>query len=148
HGVALAGGCCGTTPAHIRAVAERVKHQAHKSGHWVSCQSASPGFDFSRVGPAQGEARRPRGCSSRYEFVPYEQDSSLLIVGERTNANGSKAFRELLAAENWDGLTELARELVAEGSHLIDVYTAYVGRNESRDMQTLLRAYNQHITAP
>lgn len=148
YGVALAGGCCGTTPAHIRAVAHRVKRRPHKSGHWVSCQSAFPGFDFSRVGPVQEEARRLRGCSSLYEFVPYEQDSSLLIVGERTNANGSKAFRELLAAENWDGLTELARELVAEGSHLIDVCTAYVGRNESRDMQTLLRAYNQHITAP
>ncbi len=148
HGVALIGGCCGTTPAHIRAVADRLKGRSHTSGHWRTCLEAFPGFDFARIGKESESARRLTGCSSLYEFVPYEQDSSLLIVGERTNANGSKAFRELLASENWEALTELARELVAEGSHLIDVCTAYVGRNEVRDMQTLLRAYNQHITAP
>jgi 5-methyltetrahydrofolate--homocysteine methyltransferase len=69
-------------------------------------------------------------------------------VGEKTNANGSKAFREMLAAENWEGLTELAREQEGEGSHLLDVCTAYVGRDETRDMTTLLGYYNRHIQAP
>lgn len=96
----------------------------------------------------QAEALSLVGCSSLYQFVPYRQDVSYLIVGEKTNANGSKAFREMLAAENWEGLTELARELEAEGSHVLDVCTAYVGRDERRDMVTLLGYYNQRITVP
>ncbi|MFM9874638.1 MAG: homocysteine S-methyltransferase family protein [Fimbriimonadaceae bacterium] len=148
NGVALAGGCCGTTPEHIRQVAERVKGRPHHAGHWVSVRKFFPGFDFEYKTQGQQEAIKLQGVSSLYEFVPFKQDNSFLIVGERTNANGSKAFRDMLAAENWDGLTELARELEGEGSHLIDVCTAYVGRNESRDMKTLLKAYNQHIMAP
>lgn len=147
-GAALVGGCCGTTPDHIREVAARVKGRHHNSGHWASCRPVFQGFDFRLNSPERQQAVKLQGVSSLYEFVPYKQDNSFLIVGERTNANGSKAFRDMLAAENWDGLTELARELEGEGSHLIDVCTAYVGRNEQSDMQTLLRAYNQHITAP
>jgi 5-methyltetrahydrofolate--homocysteine methyltransferase len=148
NGVALAGGCCGTTPEHIRQVAERVKGRPHQAGHWMDVQKVFPGFDFAYRSPEQYEAIKLQGVSSLYEFVPFKQDNSFLIVGERTNANGSRAFRDMLAAENWDGLTELARELEGEGSHLIDVCTAYVGRNEERDMQILLKNYNQHITAP
>ncbi|QYK53899.1 MAG: homocysteine S-methyltransferase family protein [Fimbriimonadaceae bacterium] len=148
HGVALAGGCCGTTPAHIAEVAKRVKGRAHTSGHWVASRDVYKNFDFQYQSETQQKARKLDGCSSLYEFVPYQQDNSFLIVGERTNANGSKAFREMLAAENWEGLTELARELEGEGSHLIDVCTAYVGRNEEKDMVTLLKSYNQHIQAP
>lgn len=147
-GAALVGGCCGTTPEHIRQVAGRVKGRPHRSGHWARVQSLFPGFDFRLRTAEQQAAIKLQGVSSLYEFVPYKQDSSILIVGERTNANGSKAFRDMLAAENWDGLTELARELEGEGSHVIDVCTAYVGRNEQQDMQTLLRAYNLHITVP
>ena len=148
NGVALAGGCCGTTPEHIKQVAERVKGRLHTSGYWNSVRSVFPGFDFNYKTEEKQAALKLQGVSSLYEFVPYQQDNSFLIVGERTNANGSKAFREMLAAENWGGLTELARELEGEGSHLIDVCTAYVGRNEARDMEILLKAYNQHIMAP
>lgn len=149
HGVAMVGGCCGTTPAHIKAVAAAVggrKHGAH--AHWQQVRGLFPGFDFELKTDEQADALKLRGCSSLYLFQPYIQDKSILIVGEKTNANGSKAFREMLSAENWEGLTELARELESEGSHVLDVCAAYVGRNEQRDMQTLLANYNRHITVP
>ncbi len=149
HGVALCGGCCGTTPAHIRAVAERVGGRHHGSNaHWQKVRNLFPGFDFNIRNDEQASGLSLVGCSSLYQFQPYEQDKSFLIVGERTNANGSKAFRDMLSAENWEGLTELAREQEGEGSHVLDVCTAYVGRDESRDMQTLLSYYNRHITVP
>lgn len=148
-GVAMCGGCCGTTPAHIQAVAERVGGRPHgETAHWRKVRHLFPGFDFTMRTDEQAKALSLVGCSSLYQFVPYQQDASYLIVGEKTNANGSKAFREMLAAENWEGLTELARELEAEGSHVLDVCTAYVGRNEVRDMVTLLGYYNRQITAP
>jgi len=149
HGVALAGGCCGTTPAHIRAVADAVGGRSHAStAHWQRVRNLFPGFDFTLRTDDQAGAVNLLGCSSLYQFVPYVQDNSYLIVGEKTNANGSKAFREMLAAENWEGLTELARELEGEGSHVLDVCTAYVGRDEVRDMTELLQRYNRHIQAP
>ncbi|MBS1709516.1 MAG: homocysteine S-methyltransferase family protein [Armatimonadetes bacterium] len=148
-GVALLGGCCGTTPEHIRAVAGRLGGRAHSgNAHWNKVRNVFPGFDFKLREPEQADAFKLVGCSSLYQFQPYEQDKSFLIVGEKTNANGSKAFREMLAAENWDGLTELARELEAEGSHVLDICTAYVGRNEGKDMSTLLGFYNRHIQVP
>ncbi|AIE88165.1 homocysteine S-methyltransferase family protein [Fimbriimonas ginsengisoli] len=149
HGVALAGGCCGTTPAHIKAVAEAVGGRSHTADcHWRRVRHLFPGFDFTMKTDDQASALSLVGCSSLYTFQPYEQDNSFLIVGEKTNANGSRAFRDLLAAENWEGLTELARELEGEGSHVLDVCTAYVGRDEKRDMTTLLSYYNRHITVP
>lgn len=149
YGVALAGGCCGTTPAHIRAVADAVGGRPHTADcHWRKVQHLFPGFDFTMKTDEQAAGLALVGCSSLYQFQPYEQDNSFLIIGEKTNANGSKAFREMLAAENWEGLTELARELEGEGSHVLDVCTAYVGRNEIRDMTTLLGYYNRHITVP
>lgn len=148
-GVALCGGCCGTTPAHIKAVAEAVGGKKHASdAHWMKTRGLFPGFDFTLRTAEQGEAISLKGCSSLYQFQPYQQDNSYLIVGEKTNANGSRAFRDMLAAENWEGLTELARELENEGSHVLDVCTAYVGRDEIRDMTTLLKAYNRQITVP
>lgn len=149
HGVAMAGGCCGTTPAHINAVAEALKGHKHTApAAWIQRRKFFPGFDFEVKSEEQMTAKVLVGCSSLYQFQPYEQDKSFLIVGEKTNANGSKAFREMLAAENWEGLTELARELEGEGSHVLDVCTAYVGRNEVRDMETLLSYYNRHIQVP
>lgn len=150
HGVAMAGSCCGSTPEHTRAIAEAVGGRAHSADcHWRRVKHLFPGFDFSLKADASNDgAFKLVGCSSLYQFQPYQQDSSFLIVGEKTNANGSRAFRDMLAAENWDGLTELARELEGEGSHILDVCTAYVGRDESRDMKTLLANYNRHITVP
>lgn len=149
HGVAMAGGCCGTTPAHIKAVAEAVGGKPHTdSAHWRKVRHLYPGFNFRMDTDEKAEGLKLAGCSSLYQFQPYEQDLSYLIVGEKTNANGSKAFREMLAAENWEGLTELARELEGEGSHVLDVCTAYVGRDETKDMTTLLSYYNRHIQVP
>ncbi len=149
YGVAMAGGCCGTTPAHIKAVSEALKDHKHTApAAWIQRRSVYPGFNFESKTEEQMEGKVLVGCSSLYQFQPYEQDKSFLIVGEKTNANGSKAFREMLAAENWEGLTELARDLEGEGSHVLDVCTAYVGRNEERDMETLLSYYNRHITVP
>jgi 5-methyltetrahydrofolate--homocysteine methyltransferase len=149
HGVAMAGGCCGTTPEHIRAVAASVGGKAHTdNAHWRRVRHLYPGFDFRMETDEKAAGLKLVGCSSLYQFQPYEQDSSYLIVGEKTNANGSRAFRDMLAAENWEGLTELARELEAEGSHVLDVCTAYVGRDEKRDMTTLLSYYNRHIQIP
>lgn len=147
-GVAICGGCCGTTPEHLRMVVEAVGGRKHgRVAHWQKVRDLFPGFDFELKTPEQGAALSLVGCSSLYQFVPFRQDNSYLTVGEKTNANGSKAFREMLAVENWDGLTELARELETEGSHVLDVCTAYVGRNETTDMRTLLQRYNRHITA-
>ncbi|MBV6457891.1 MAG: Methionine synthase [Fimbriimonadaceae bacterium] len=148
-GVAIVGGCCGTTPEHIEAVSGALAGHAHSgNAHWQRVRNVFPGFDFTMRNDEQAAALKLRGCSSLYQFVPYVQDASFLIVGEKTNANGSKAFREMLANENWEGLTELARELEAEGSHVLDVCAAYVGRDEARDMGILLQSYNKSITAP
>ena len=149
HGVALCGGCCGTTPDHIKAVAGALSGVKHGSNaHWQKVRHVFPGFDFKWDNDEKADALKLVGCSSLYQFQPYTQDSSFLIVGEKTNANGSKAFRDMLAAENWEGLTELARELEGEGSHVLDVCAAYVGRDEKADMKRLLSSYNQHITVP
>lgn len=148
-GVAMVGGCCGTTPDHITALAEALQGKAHSADcHWRRQQPLFPGFDFSVKNDEQAGAFSLVGCSSLYQFQPYKQDASFLIIGEKTNANGSRAFRDMLAAENWEGLTELARELEGEGSHVLDVCTAYVGRNEERDMRILLSYYNRHVTVP
>ncbi len=149
YGVAMAGGCCGTTPAHIKALSEALGGHKHTApAHWIKKRNLYSGFNFANDSVEKMEGKNLVGCSSLYQFQPYHQDSSMLIVGEKTNANGSKAFRDLLATENWEGLTELARELEGEGSHVLDVCAAYVGRNEERDMQHLLSHYNRHITVP
>lgn len=148
-GAAMVGGCCGTTPDHIKAVAGAVGGMKHSEvAHWQRVRHLFPGFDFALRTDEQQGAVKLVGCSSLYQFQPYKQDTSFLIVGEKTNANGSRAFRDMLAVENWEGLTELARELEAEGSHILDVCCAYVGRNEARDMTTLLASYNRQITVP
>ncbi|MER3412679.1 MAG: methionine synthase [Armatimonadota bacterium] len=126
-GVNLVGGCCGTTPKHIEAVAEAV----------------------AGLTTAKRDAVEPLvGLSSLYQFQPYDQSPSFLIVGERTNANGSKMFRELLAAEDWQALTEMAREQEREGAHVLDVCAAYVGRDEARDMDRLLFEFARQVTVP
>jgi 5-methyltetrahydrofolate--homocysteine methyltransferase len=126
YGATMVGGCCGTTPAHIRAVAKAV-------GDLV---------------PRPRPAPQPACLSSLYVAVPLDQQPAPLIVGERTNANGSKKFRELLLAEDWDGMVELGRDQAKEGAHVIDVCTAYVGRDEARDMTEVLRRFATAVTAP
>ena len=111
-GLALAGGCCGTTPEHLAAVVERVR-----------------GRQLAR--------RRPRpepGVASLYQHVPFRQDTSFLAIGERTNANGSKAFREALIAGRYDDCVEIARAQTRDGAHLLDLCVDYVGRSGIADM--------------
>jgi 5-methyltetrahydrofolate--homocysteine methyltransferase len=126
-GVAMVGGCCGTTPKHIKELFDRVGSLAPKSR------------------PHDFESH----VSSTYTAVPLDQPgSSPLIVGERCNANGSKAFRDHLLKEDWEAIVEMGRQEVGEGAHVIDVCTAYVGRNESRDMNEVLFRFSSQVTAP
>jgi len=111
-GVSAVGGCCGTTPAHLAAVVER-------------CASATPA--------ARTPVHEP-AAASIYTSVPFRQETSFLVVGERTNANGSKAFREAMLAGDWDTCVAMARDQVKEGSHLIDVCVDYTGADGVADM--------------
>jgi len=125
-GLAILGGCCGTTPDHIGALA--------------------PGVE--KLNPPRRTPRLERGAASLYQSVALRQEPAPLIVGERTNANGSKKFRDLLATEDWDGMISLAKEQQREGAHLLDLCVAYVGRDEVRDADELLSRLVTQITLP
>lgn len=126
-GVSMVGGCCGTTAAHIAALHRR----------------------FGSLAPKKREVKCQAQITSSYSSVSLDQEgSSPLIIDERCNANGSKQFRELLLAENWGALVEMAQSLVREGAHVLDVCAAYVGRNELSDMQQLLRHFCSQVPAP
>ncbi|MGE3171497.1 MAG: methionine synthase [Planctomycetota bacterium] len=125
-GVSIVGGCCGTTPEHVRAIAKAV----------------------AGLKPQPRPTEYPAQVASLFHAVPLDQDSGPLIVGERTNANGSKKFRELMLASDTEGMLQMAKEQVHEGSHVLDVCTAYVGRDETADMCGLLRPLVQKVTAP
>ena len=126
YGVGLVGGCCGTTPEHLRAVVERV---------------------HGRELPAR-RVRHEAGASSLYAHVPFRQDVTYLAVGERTNANGSKAFREALLAERLDDCVEIARGMTREGAHMIDLCVDYVGRDGVADMSALAARLATASTLP
>jgi 5-methyltetrahydrofolate--homocysteine methyltransferase len=125
-GVNIVGGCCGTTPEHIRAVSAVV----------------------SQITPARREPRYENSLSSLYSSVPTEQDPPPVLVGERTNSNGSKKFRDLLAEDNYDALVDIGRQQVQQGAHLLDVCTAYVGRDEIRDMRETITRFNAQLDVP
>ncbi len=125
-GLALVGGCCGTTPEHLRQVVERVQ------GRGLT-------------------ARRPHpehGVASLYQHVPFRQDTSYLSIGERTNANGSKAFRDALLEERWDDCIEIARAQTRDGAHLLDVCIDYVGRDGVADMREIAGRFSTASTLP
>ena len=126
YGVGLIGGCCGTTPEHIRVVSERL--------HGTR--------------PGTREPRRDPGVSSIYHHVPFAQDASVLMVGERTNANGSKAFREAMLAADWQACVEIARSQARDGSHLLDLCVDYVGRDGTQDMRELAGRFATASTLP
>jgi 5-methyltetrahydrofolate--homocysteine methyltransferase len=126
YGARLVGGCCGTTPEHIKAVVERVA-------------GATPAAREPRVDP---------GVSSLYHHVPFAQDASVLMVGERTNANGSKAFREAMLAADFQKCVEIARDQARDGSHLLDLCVDYVGRDGAVDMSELAERFATASTLP
>ncbi len=125
-GVQIIGGCCGTTPDHVRALAKIAQD----------------------LKPKPRKPFNPPSCASIYSAQPYEQDNSFLIIGERLNASGSKKCRDLLNAEDWDGLVALARSQVKEGAHVIDVNVDYVGRDGVRDMKELVSRLVTNVTLP
>jgi len=126
-GVNIVGGCCGTTPEHIAAVVKAVGERP----------------------PATITKKRSNAsCTSLYSPVDYRQDLSILNVGERTNASGSRAFKRLLEAEDWDGIISLARNQSREGSHVIDINVDYAGRDNQADMALIVHRLVRQVNAP
>lgn len=126
YGAAVVGGCCGTTPAHISAVRDRLAGRPR----------------------AQRQPQIDPGVSSVYHHVPFAQDASVLMVGERSNANGSKAFREAMLAGDWQQCVEIARGQARDGSHLLDLCVDYVGRDGAVDMRELAGRFATASTLP
>jgi 5-methyltetrahydrofolate--homocysteine methyltransferase len=125
-GLSLVGGCCGTTPEHIRQVADAVA-------------------DLAR--PARSIGYEP-AVSSLYSATPFAQDASVLMIGERTNANGSKAFREAMIAEDYQKCLDIAKEQTRDGAHLLDLCVDYVGRDGVADMTALASRLATASTLP
>ncbi|AUA14938.1 methionine synthase [Streptomyces sp. SID8382] len=126
YGLSLVGGCCGTTPEHLRQVVERVRE----------------------LTPTERSPRPEPGAASLYQTVPFRQDTSYLAIGERTNANGSKKFREAMLEARWDDCVEMAREQIREGAHLLDLCVDYVGRDGVADMEELAGRFATASTLP
>ncbi|WP_433045681.1 methionine synthase [Dactylosporangium sp. CS-033363] len=126
YGAGLVGGCCGTTPAHINAVARKLGAQ-HPVGRTPQLEP---------------------GIASIYHHVPFHQDASVLMVGERTNANGSKAFREAMLAGDYQTCVEIARQQARDGSHMLDLNVDYVGRDGAQDMRELAGRFATASTLP
>jgi 5-methyltetrahydrofolate--homocysteine methyltransferase len=125
-GLSLVGGCCGTTPEHIAALVDRVADRP--------------------VAP-----RRPRpepGVASLYAHVPFRQDTAFLAIGERTNANGSKAFRDAMLEARYEDCVQIARSQTRDGAHLLDVCVDYVGRDGVADMREVVSRLATAATLP
>jgi len=125
-GANIVGGCCGTTPEHLKLVVEQVE----------------------RLSPKQRNPNLVPSASSIFIQQPYTQDNSFLIVGERVNASGSKKMRDLLEREDWDGLVSLAKEQEREGAHILDVNVDFVGRNGEKDMHELVSRLVTNVKIP
>jgi 5-methyltetrahydrofolate--homocysteine methyltransferase len=126
YGVAAVGGCCGTTPEHLAAVV-------------AACGDLAPA------------PRRPApepGVASIYSHVPYDQAPSFLVIGERTNANGSKKFREAMLSDDWDTCVAMAREAVKGGAHVLDVCVDYTGEDGVADMKEIAGRFATQATLP
>ncbi|HEY3486206.1 MAG TPA: methionine synthase, partial [Ilumatobacteraceae bacterium] len=125
-GIGVVGGCCGTTPEHLRQVVEAVRG--------VERATRTPEYEPS--------------VSSIYSPVTLAQDNSVLIIGERTNANGSKAFRDAMLVGDWDTCTKMANEQVREGAHVLDVCVDYVGRDGAVDMDEIAKRFATQASVP
>ncbi|WP_431307083.1 methionine synthase [Candidatus Protofrankia datiscae] len=145
YGAALVGGCCGTTPEHLRQVVERVAGRGvrtRRPATWAGSPTAAG------TGSPAVEAGQPAAAASLYQSVPFRQDTSVLMVGERTNTNGSRAFRDALIDGRWDDVVEIARAATREGAHMIDVCVDYVGRDGTVDMREVASRYATASTLP
>ena len=125
-GVSVIGGCCGTTPEHLRAVVER-------------CADLQPSL--------RNPVHEP-GAASIYTAVPFHQDTSFLVVGERTNANGSLKFREAMLASDWDTCVAMAKDQVKEGAHVLDVCVDYTGEDGVSDMDEVASRFATQSSIP
>ncbi len=125
-GVSVIGGCCGTTKEHIARLANLAE----------------------RITPKQRAFEWTPSAASIYSSVPMHVDPAPVIVGERCNTNGSKKFRDLLLAEEWDTAVSMAKEQIREGAHMLDVCVAFVGRDEVRDMREVMSRMNTAVTVP
>ncbi|QPP09732.1 methionine synthase [Streptomyces bathyalis] len=126
YGLSLVGGCCGTTPEHLRQLVERVRGKE----------------------PAARTPQPEAGAASLYQMIPFRQDTSYLAIGERTNANGSKKFREAMLDGRWDDCVEMARDQIREGAHMLDLCVDYVGRDGVADMRELAGRFATSSTLP
>ena len=126
YGLTLIGGCCGTTPAHLAAVVVKLKSKENK----VRAITPEP------------------SVSSLYQSVQLRQDLTYLAIGERTNANGSRAFREALVNEDWQGCVEIARDQIRDGAHILDLSVDYVGRDGAKDMFEVASRFATSSTLP
>ena len=126
YGISLVGGCCGTTPAHMASVVSTLSKR--------KIVSRVPALD--------------PGASSLYQYVPFRQDKTYLAIGERTNANGSRAFRDALLAEDWEKCVEIARDQIRDGAHMLDLSVDYVGRDGAADMSQIASRFATASTLP
>ncbi|MFA9432289.1 homocysteine S-methyltransferase family protein [Egicoccus sp. AB-alg2] len=156
-GVNVVGGCCGTTPAHLAAVVEAVgglrpRRRVLDRPNYVRAGAAGrvtdPGTDqeLGMATPLNVEFRP--ALASLYTPAPLEQDNAFLAIGERANANGSKAFRQLLLAQDWDAAVQLAKSQTREGAHVLDVCVDYVGRDGVPDVIEIVDRYATQSTLP
>jgi 5-methyltetrahydrofolate--homocysteine methyltransferase len=125
-GVSFLGGCCGTTPQHIRALVDRVSTKT----------------------PKEPSGYQETSLASLFNTVPLKQEPAPLLIGERSNATGSKAFRELLLAEDYEGTLSVAQQQVRAGAHVLDVSVGFAGRDEAKDMTEVMKLYAQKIPLP
>src|SRR5215469_16932072 len=135
-GLSLVGGCCGTTPRHVAALVQRLGTAVGRPG---------------RSGPRPLAQRQPTpepGVASLYNHVPFRQDTAFLAIGERTNANGSKAFREAMIADRFEDCVAIARNQTRDGAHLLDVCVDYVGRDGIADMREIAGRLATAATLP
>jgi 5-methyltetrahydrofolate--homocysteine methyltransferase len=126
YGISLVGGCCGTTPAHMASVVAKLSQR--------KISTRTPGLD--------------PGASSLYQYVPFRQDKTYLAIGERTNANGSRAFRDALLNEDWEKCVEIARDQIRDGAHMLDLSVDYVGRDGAADMSQIAARFATASTLP
>ncbi|MCS7034688.1 MAG: homocysteine S-methyltransferase family protein, partial [Phycisphaerae bacterium] len=153
-GVNIVGGCCGTMPEHLKLLVEAVAESEKKRRAEETQKPGGNPAVASSVDPAVAPSlpKRKVVCkpqvSSLVSAADIRQDNSYLIIAERTNTNGSRRFRELLQAEDWDGLVSMARDELKDGSHMLDVCVDFVGRDGVRDMQEVVRRFVNALPAP